>query len=92
MAFDGWFVRKAAADLSGSTAELEALKGALRTYQDGISSAWHGPEAQLMQEAAERLIAKIDRAERQIADGAESMNSAAAAKEAQDAAERAGTF
>lgn len=89
MGFDIGGVRRAAVALSGKTAELNALKAALRSYQSGINAAWQGPEAARILSAIDAIIAKIDHANRLIVSGAHGMNGAAAAKAAEEAAAKA---
>lgn len=89
MGFDIAGVRRAAVALSGKTAELSALKGALRNYQGNINASWQGPEAAAVVRSIDAIVAKIDRANSLIVSGARGMNSAAAAKEVEEAAAKA---
>ena len=89
MGFNLAGVRQAAVALSGKTAELNALKTSLRSYQSSINAAWQGPEAATIIRSIDAIIAKIDHANQLIVSGARGMNSAAAAKAIEEAAEKA---
>ena len=89
MGIDFSGILRAARQVTGQTAELQALKTQLRTFESSLRSCWVGQEVDLYCEAIERLCAQIDSAINMCADASSSVNKAVLYAKELEATEKA---